>query len=1050
MKKPTLSLIFLFFATISGWSQVPFTVTSSIENLSVNVPTTTTLTLTFSDVPDVDNNQNEGSHSPIDWVSIWFQGHEGEGTPVLNWALSQDFKTLTIELSLQSDKTYDLRVWNAMSLHGQNLTPLTVLFSTGATLPASSISGTITGLTAGKMSWVMILNQSQELFRTDINSYTGYVRAGLINQENGSYEMSHIPDGVYYFLAFEDLDGDGEISPDKGDRIYIHDTGEDGTPTWLMIRNPDNLTVNAVIPDYVLAGTSLSREPAAGFASQWSEVAHLMLVASITRCNEEGEAGMWYYLYGDSTDRQVLSMIFMGSQLVYRTGLAMDMDDEDLEIFFNSSIHPAWKNSEDIIPAADSAFRNGDNYDPTEPVRYSCQLVGFFFGGLEANPDTDNLFSGTWNRIKSSVEKWNQVPAARNASNAGREPAPKTLWLGVSEQPVTETDEWDERDYWVASALTGTIHKEHEVTGADVFMEFEAERAILGIPEYPVSVFSPGLNDDGTCSDWGIVTWDPVDHVHRVYFCMGTLSIPLPMEYFPWSPWLVHQKTQLEDEWLNSDVVTMIADAFYESENGPLPENGFTRYASLVVENRFFPVDRNQYWIFSYDLNETSQRTPSSQINPIFPGFTFFINSKTGVIRHDPFIASTDKRSDAMDSAQLWSTDAVLYSIESISTIHPDGKALGWSYQFMRAGTPDGFRVLVSGESMMTMPVNLDESAVAENDTLWGEWMESSALLELLETDFGISAGEIMKLALIVLKESPVWMVVTNPEFEDPTELGTEDIEDMILLLDAKSGTLLDKALLSGSDAVGLRAWQGSPIRINYDLELVAIYADLADGPVAPVWAFLTRSPLTEEQFICFNAGPVAIPVNPPMFKDATELVATYPAIPPGWIPLSNLADLFENYMETHPISFEIDHASAILVSGSIMDIQVPEGHTWWYVVLEGEEKDTVIVVNAMSGEIFTSVDDRAANPRHMSLGQNYPNPFNPETTIPFYLSDAGKTRLVLYNLLGQPVRTLLDKTLPAGNHDVRLQAGSLPSGMYLLELRQGSQAERRKLILLK
>ncbi|NUQ81067.1 MAG: T9SS type A sorting domain-containing protein [Bacteroidetes bacterium] len=1050
MKKCALFLIVLMLITVSGQAQVPFTVSSSIGDKAVDVPVNTTLTLTFSDVPDLTKYENESTHSPLDWVSLWFQGYEGEGSPILSWGLSEDQKTLTLQLSLQTATVYDLRIWNAMSIHGQNLTPLTVLFTTGPALPASTISGTISGRTPGKMSWVLIFHQSQDLFLTDINSYTTYVRGSLIDESDGSFEMNHIPDGVYYLLAFEDLDGNGEISPEEGDRLYIHDTDQDGIPTWLAVQNPGSQTVNGTFLSMIKTGTSVSRTPAATVASEWSDQSQLMLVASVMPCDEKGEAGMWYYLYGDSAKKEVLSLIYMGSQLAYRTNLAMDMGEEELEYFFQSAIHPAWKNSEDLMPAVDADFRSGENYNPDEPIRYRCQLVGFFFGGLVPKTESGFLFPALGELLAESVQPGHLPFPEDQQAYLERAQVSKTLWMFKASQLDSSSDEWMDRDSWIAGALTGNLLSEKAVTASEVFQEFEAERAILEIPEYPVSVFAPGLKDDGTCMNWGIVTWDPVDHVHRVYFCMGTLSINLPLEFFPWTPWLVHQKAQLEEEWLNSDVVTMIADAFYESENGPLPEYGFTRYASLVVENRFFPVDRNQYWIFSYDLTENSQRTPSSQINPIFPGFTFFINSKTGVIRHDPFIASTDKRSDAMDSAQLWSSDAVLYSIESISTIHPDGKALGWSYQFMRAGTPDGFRVLVSGESMMTVPVNLDESAVAENDTLLGEWMESGELLELLETDYEISADEIMKLALITLNESPVWMVVTNPAIEDPAELGTEDIEDMILLLDAKTGTPLDKALLSGSDAVGLRAWQGSPIRINYDLELVAIYADLAEGPVATVWAYLTRSPLTSEQFLCFMAGPVAIPINPPVFKDAVELVATYPAIPPGWIPLSKLADQFEQYLETHPISFEIEHASAILVSGSIMDIQVPEGKTWWFVVLEGAEKDTVIVVDAFSGEMYTTVGDRPGQPQQLVLGQNYPNPFNPETTIPFYLKSGGRTRLILYNLLGQPVRVVFDQILPAGNHECRIQAGSLPTGMYLIELRQGTQSDRRKLMLLK
>ena len=48
------------------------------------------------------------------------------------------------------------------------------------------------------------------------------------------------------------------------------------------------------------------------------------------------------------------------------------------------------------------------------------------------------------------------------------------------------------------------------------------------------------------------------------------------------------------------------------------------------------------------------------------------------------------------------------------------------------------------------------------------------------------------------------------------------------------------------------------------------------------------------------------------------------------------------------------------------------------------------------------------------------PNPFNPQTTVRFELPTAGPVGLVVYNLAGQPVRTLLTMdVLPAGSHAV-------------------------------
>ncbi|MBU1638159.1 T9SS type A sorting domain-containing protein, partial [bacterium] len=84
------------------------------------------------------------------------------------------------------------------------------------------------------------------------------------------------------------------------------------------------------------------------------------------------------------------------------------------------------------------------------------------------------------------------------------------------------------------------------------------------------------------------------------------------------------------------------------------------------------------------------------------------------------------------------------------------------------------------------------------------------------------------------------------------------------------------------------------------------------------------------------------------------------------------------------------------------------------------------------------------------ALHQNYPNPFNPSTTIAFTLPQAGQTSLVVYDLLGRSVVTLLDKELTAGSYHVPWDASALPSGVYFYRLTSGEFADVKKTVLLK
>jgi len=94
--------------------------------------------------------------------------------------------------------------------------------------------------------------------------------------------------------------------------------------------------------------------------------------------------------------------------------------------------------------------------------------------------------------------------------------------------------------------------------------------------------------------------------------------------------------------------------------------------------------------------------------------------------------------------------------------------------------------------------------------------------------------------------------------------------------------------------------------------------------------------------------------------------------------------------------------------------------------------------------------------PTEFSLEQNYPNPFNPGTTIRFDLPEAAVVTLVIYNLLGQEVRTLLrDEQRDAGIQTVPWDgldaAGqSLPTGVYLYRLEAEDFVQSKKMLMLR
>jgi hypothetical protein len=101
------------------------------------------------------------------------------------------------------------------------------------------------------------------------------------------------------------------------------------------------------------------------------------------------------------------------------------------------------------------------------------------------------------------------------------------------------------------------------------------------------------------------------------------------------------------------------------------------------------------------------------------------------------------------------------------------------------------------------------------------------------------------------------------------------------------------------------------------------------------------------------------------------------------------------------------------------------------------------------------------SSPQSFILFQNYPNPFNPSTVVCWHLPVASDVKLVVYDLLGREVATLVDERkgagtyqvvfdarLPAGGHGV--QARGLASGVYFYRLSAGDYIASRKMVLAK
>ncbi len=88
--------------------------------------------------------------------------------------------------------------------------------------------------------------------------------------------------------------------------------------------------------------------------------------------------------------------------------------------------------------------------------------------------------------------------------------------------------------------------------------------------------------------------------------------------------------------------------------------------------------------------------------------------------------------------------------------------------------------------------------------------------------------------------------------------------------------------------------------------------------------------------------------------------------------------------------------------------------------------------------------------PEQFRVSQNYPNPFNPATTVRVDMPQAGQLKLMVYDILGKEVQTLVNENLQSGSYDVKWNATNFASGVYYYTATTGNVVVTKKMILMR
>jgi hypothetical protein len=132
--------------------------------------------------------------------------------------------------------------------------------------------------------------------------------------------------------------------------------------------------------------------------------------------------------------------------------------------------------------------------------------------------------------------------------------------------------------------------------------------------------------------------------------------------------------------------------------------------------------------------------------------------------------------------------------------------------------------------------------------------------------------------------------------------------------------------------------------------------------------------------------------------------------------------------------------------SYSYIDQNISGGHTYYYKLADVRFDGAVTLHGPINVQVPVAMN---------LLLQNYPNPFNPQTKITFKLVQSSQVELAVYNMQGQEVRHLANRTMSPGEHviiwDGKDEKGStMPSGIYIYKLKSNDYEESKRMELIK
>jgi hypothetical protein len=178
-------------------------------------------------------------------------------------------------------------------------------------------------------------------------------------------------------------------------------------------------------------------------------------------------------------------------------------------------------------------------------------------------------------------------------------------------------------------------------------------------------------------------------------------------------------------------------------------------------------------------------------------------------------------------------------------------------------------------------------------------------------------------------------------------------------------------------------------------------------------------------QYVGFSRNILYSDVN--IRIDPADKYTLIMTVPKSWTEISQITSATRFYAHSYYLSSKGNVADFTSVGKDMVQITDPAGDVAF---------DFADIVSAgWNIRHIESIPIDNTHPLDFKLEQNYPNPFNPSTTIRYALPYESSVKIVVYNLLGQVVKVVVNEVQKPGYHQVNFNAENLSSGVYFYSI---------------